>query len=443
MAEREIRRALTALARDLRVNEQPGPGTPHAWKTIPQHLHHLVPGETIPGSPPSLGMSLGTDRLYRQALELLLAERRRRYLSDVKSDRELENSLWSFCCEIVLDDSFRTPAAQKSKIAAFMEAIDIPCRDYEAVVQITGIAIPYPITMGEVELVRGSPTLLKEWKLWSAPWRPQWRGHTVARMKVKGGTPRAARSRALERASMLCDELKIARSSSINAHLDDMDLAFGTGWNVVRGHGAWIHQPGRRVKQPVLWHEESLHAALDFLAPLYDLRATGRSDVQERVELAIRWFGMARSVGVPWAMKLIAMFSGLEAILVKGEGERLKGAAVAIRAALLSIAIDGHFKDPGEAFALYRDRSELVHGARTAADEKAFRRTFSVASEALRNYIAIANREVTLRSHRRILDSLADDETLADLRGWIEGYRPRGERELLSGVDGLIGQRPP
>ncbi len=152
---------------------------------------------------------------------------------------------------------------------------------------------------------------------------------------------------------------------------------------------------------------------------------------------------MARSLGVPWAMKLIAMFSGLEAILVKGESERLKGAAVAIRAALLSIAIDGHFRDPGEAFALYRDRSELVHGARTAADEKAFRQTLSVAFEALRNYIAISNREATTQSHKRLLDSLADDETLADLKGWIEGNRPWGERELLSLVDGLMGQHPP
>ena len=242
---------------------------------------------------------------------------------------------------------------------------------------------------------------------------------------------------------MLCDELRIALSSSINAHLDDIDLAFGTGWNVVRGNGAWIHQPGRRVGKPVPWHADSLRAALDFLAPLYDLRATERADVRERVELAIRWFGMARNVGAPWAMKLIAMFSCLEAILVKGEGERLKGAAVAIRAALLSIAIDGHFRDPGEAFALYRDRSELVHGARTVADEKAFRRTLSVASEALRNYIAIANREVTVQSHKRLLDSLADDETLADLKKWIEEYGPWGEQELLTATNRLMERRSP
>lgn len=241
---------------------------------------------------------------------------------------------------------------------------------------------------------------------------------------------------------MLCDELRIALSSSINAPLDDIDLAFGTGWNVVRGNGAWMHQPGRRVGKPVRWHADSLRAALDFLAPLYDLRATERPDVRARVELAIRWFGMARSVGAPWAMKLIAMFSGLEAILVKGDSEGLKGAAVAIRAALLSIAIDGHFRDPGEAFALYRDRSELVHGARIAADEEAFRRTLSVASEALRNYIAIANREATVQSHKRLLDSVVDDEPLADLKKWIEEYRPRGERDLLSATDGLIERRP-
>ena len=438
MAEREIRKALRALAQDLRVNEQLDPETPHPWKTILRHLHHLVPGETVPDSPPSLVMSPCTYRLYRQTLDLLLAERRRRYLSDVKSDGELENSLWSFCCEIVLDDSFRTPAAQKSKVAAFMEAIDIPCVDYEAIVQITGIAIPHRLTLGEVELVRGSPTLLKEWEIWSGPWRPQWRGHTVARMKVRGGTPRATRHRALERASMLCDELRIALSSSINAPLDDIDLAFGTGWNVVRGNGSWMHQPGRLVGKPVRWHADSLRTALDYLVPLYNLRATERSSVQERVELAIRWFGMARSVGTPWAMKLIALFSGLEAILIKGEGEKMKGALLAIRAALLSIAIDGHFRNPGEALALYRDRSELVHGARTAADEEAFRRMLSVASEALRNYIAIANREVKIQNHKRLLNFLADDKTLADLKQRIEECGPWGEPELLAATNRLM-----
>ena len=92
VAEREIRKALRALAQDLRVDEQLDGETPHSWKTIPQHLHHLVPRETVPGSPPSLVMSLRTHRLYQQTLDLLLAERRRRYLSDVKSDRELEIS---------------------------------------------------------------------------------------------------------------------------------------------------------------------------------------------------------------------------------------------------------------------------------------------------------------------------------------------------------------
>ena len=438
MAEREIRKALRTLAKDLRVKEQLDPEAPHPWKTIPQHLHHLVPGDTVPGSPPSLAMSLRTYRLYRQTLDLLLAERRRRYLSDVKSDRELENSLWSFCCEIVLDDSFRAPAAQKSKVEAFMEEIDIPCLEYEAIVQITGIAIPHHITLGEVELLRGSPTLLKEWDLWSNPWHPQWRGQTVARLSVIGGTPRAARYRALDRVSMVCDELRVALSASINAQFDDIDLAFGTGWNVVRGNGSWMHQPGRRLRKPVRWHADSLRTALDYLVPLYDLRATARANVQERVELAIRWFGIAWTVGAPRGMKLIALFAGLEAILVTGEGERMKGAALAIRAALLSIAMDGHFRNPGEALALYRDRSELVHGARTAVQEEAFRRTFSVASEALRNYIAIANRKIEIHNHKRLLDSLTDNETLSDLKQWIEGYSPWGEKDLLTATNQLM-----
>lgn len=440
MTDRKTRKALRTLAHDLRVREQIDPEAPQAWKAIPQHLHHLVPGDTVHGSPPSLSMSPQTYQLYQEALSLLLAERRRRHLSDTKADRELEGSFWSFCCEIALDDTFRTPTAQKSKVETFMNEISVPCLEFEAIVQITGIAIPHRTTLGDVELIRGSPTLLKDWDLWSRRFRPQWRGQTVARLRVTEGTLRAAQQRALERASMICDELRIARSSSLYVHLDDIDLAFGIGWSKVRGHGSSIHGLGKPVATPVRWHEDSLRAALDYLVPLYELRGTARPHIQERVELAIRWFGMAWSVGTPWAMKIIALFSGLEAILVKGEGERMKGAALAIRAVLLSISINGHFQDPAEALALYRERSELVHGSRTGADAKAFRRTFAVASEALRNYLAFANRNAGTHSHKRLLDSLADGEALAGLKEWIEEYRPWGERELLPEIDRLMGR---
>ena len=328
-------------------------------------------------------------------------------------------------------------------VAALMREISIPCLDFEAIVQITGIAFPQPTTLGDVEFIRGSPTLLKEWDLWSHPWRPQWRGQTVARMKVKGGTVRAAQHRALERASMLCDELRIAHSSSLMVHLDDIDLAFGTGWNKVRGNGSSIHGLGRLAGKPVLWNEESFRAALDYLTPLYDLRATARPGVQERVELAIRWFGMARSVGTPWATKLIALFAGLEAILIKGEGERRKGATLAIRAALLSIAQDGHFRDPGDTLVLYRDRSKLVHGAGAAVGESVFRHTFSVAADALRGYITFANQETQAQRHASLLDALAASERLSDLKLWIERYRPRDEKELLGAIYELSLLRRP
>lgn len=438
MAEREIHKALRSLAHDLRAGEQLESGTPHRWKTVPQHLHGLLPEDTVPASNPVLAMSRSTDRLYRKTLDLLLADRRSRYLSDDASDRELEEHLWSFCCEMALDESLRTPTAQKNKVIDFIESIDIPCADYEAVVQITGITIPPPLRMGEVEFVRGSPTLLKEWGIWSGPVRPQWRGHTVARMEVRAGTLRAAQYRALERASMLCDEFRIALPSSVRTHVDDSDLEFGTGWTVVRGGGEWVHQPGRLAGQPTRWHPKFLRAALDFLDPLYTLRASGRSDIREKVELAIRWFGMSRTVGTPWAMKQIAICSGLEAILVKGESEPLKGAILAIRAALLSIAIDGRFRDPGEALALYRDRSELVHGARTTADPRAVRRTLEIASGTLRDYMAIANQELEIQNHKRLLDFIGNDKTLTDLGRWVEEHDPWGKRDLLKGIKQLM-----
>ena len=439
VTENQIRKALRTLAADLRKRGEPDPESSFMDKMVPPHLHSLVPEAPRHCGDRSLHLSGQTYWNYRQALELLLTHRRNRYLSNPKADRELEDQFWSLCCELALDDSYRSTATQNSRIKAFMDSVRLPDREYEAIVQIQGISIPRRTLMGDVELVRGSPTLLREWDRWSGPLRPPWRGQTVARLTVTAGTIDAARRYALDRISMTCDELRISFPAIILTRIADEQVAFKTGWNALRGNGSTLYQPSLRHGKPVRW-DHTFDASIEFLLPVYDLRATARTSIQKRADLAIRWFGMSWNAGTPWAMRIVGLFSGLEALLIKGESEPRKGALLAVRNALLSIAVEGHFINPEIAFSLYYLRSQLVHGARTTAEETHFHRTFSLAAEALKNYACVANRDANIRKHSKLLDRIADTQVLDRLKGWVEYYRPWGYEELLKEIEKMLGR---
>lgn len=434
--DRKIRKALMRLAQHLRVDEPITIDSSFMTGRVPAHLRHLVSEGRLREETPPLHLSGQKYESYRAALSLLLSERRSRYLTDTQDDKQLREKFWSLCCEITLDDRFRSTTVQSDRIHTFMSDVYIPDKEYEAIVQIHGISIPHRTRLGSVELIRGSPTLLREWRLWSGPRRPQWRSQTIARMTVQGGTIKAAKHRALNRASMICDELRIAFPSVIQARISDWQVGFQPGWYALRGSGERLNQLGQLPGRPVRWGQ-SFEAVCEFLQPVYKLRTTAHPNIQRQVELAVCWFGMSWNTGTPWAMKVIALFAGLEALLIKGEHEPRKGALLAIRHTLLSIAVKGEFADPAAALSLYYDRSELVHGADTTAEERDFLRASSLASDALENYVAIANQHKNIGSHSKLLDVLSDSQFVGTIDAWINRYRPWKYKELLAAIEKL------
>ena len=433
----QIRKALRRLAHSLRSDEPMNRYPSFISGPIPTHLHSANPDAYQREGAPGLTLTGQAYSSYQGVLNLLLAHRRSRYLSDTQTDRDLTALLWSLCCDIALDDRFKSTDSQNTRIRSFMSAVHISDKQYEAIVHIHGLSIRHRSSLDEVQLIRGTPTLLREWGLWSKPWRPLWRGQTIARMTVQGGTIKAATRFALDQASMICDELRIAIPSVIQARIVDWQVAFQPGWHALRGDTKTMYQPGRLRGKLVQW-DGAFDAARSFLEPLYELRATARPNIQKRVELAVRWFGMSWNAETPWAMRLVALFAGFEAILIKGEHEPRKGALLAIRYTLLSIAVEGHFSNPAITLFLYYQRSELVHGARTDADERDYQRAFSMASESLRRYVTVANEHTDVHRHSKLLDLMADPQSLGKLKVWVEEYKPWKYEELLAEIDKLL-----
>jgi len=437
MNDQRLRKALRTLAQNIRSDEPIDVSSSIMSNTIPDHLHNLLPADFPRAETPELHLTGESYSSYHEVLNFLLAHRRSRYLSGIQEDKALKELLWSLCCEIALDKRFKSTESQSTRIRTFMSAVHIPDKEYEAIVQIHGLSIQRPSSLDDIELMRGSPTLLREWDLWSKHWRPQWRAQTIAKMTVRAGSIKAARLFAIDRASMICDELRIAFPSTTLARIVAWQVAFQPGWHAVRGNGECTNQLRQLRGSPVRWGQ-SLDDAREFLQPLYTLRASARPHIQKRVELAVRWFGMSWNAETPWAMRLVALFAGLEALLIKGEHESRKGALLAIRYTLLAIAVEGRFSNPAITLFFYYQRSELVHGARTNADEREYQRAFSMASDSLRRYVAIANQNADVHRHNKLLDLIADPQDLEELKAWINEARPWKHDELLAEVKKLL-----
>jgi hypothetical protein len=91
------------------------------------------------------------------------------------------------------------------------------------------------------------------------------------------------------------------------------------------------------------------------------LPAEGRNEVEDRAERALEWFERGQ-LAVDPIVRLLFLFSALEAIL-GDRSEKLKGHALAVRRAMLSLLTSGGFRHPKSTYLLYDEaRSYAIHG---------------------------------------------------------------------------------
>lgn len=94
---------------------------------------------------------------------------------------------------------------------------------------------------------------------------------------------------------------------------------------------------------------------------LSTLPLTGANEVEHRTNLALRWFERAQLAADP-NVEVLYLFFALES-MIGDKSEGLKASALAVRRAVLGLAVRGGFTHPARIFLLYDEvRSAAVHG---------------------------------------------------------------------------------
>jgi hypothetical protein len=183
--------------------------------------------------------------------------------------------------------------------------------------------------------------------------------------------------------------------------------------------------------------------ALALAEPAADLPQTPTTDLDHRVERALRWFERAQLAFDP-TDELLYLFFALESIL----GERsdgLKGHSLALRRAMLGLLTTGSFAHPTRTYLLYDEvRSATVHGEDAwAFDEDVLSRFSWDVREAINEYIRFAREHhITERkSMRRALDTsprragVLEGLVSQDPKSWRRFAQRDAERRKRSSSD--------
>jgi hypothetical protein len=123
------------------------------------------------------------------------------------------------------------------------------------------------------------------------------------------------------------------------------------------------------------------------------------SEIEEKVEIAVRWMDRAWFAGDP-LIGLLYLFFALEALL-GDKSEGLKGKGLAFRQAMLSAAVTGAFEHPNKTLFLHEKvRSAAVHGGvPSEIDDAVTRGLRSSMTRTLNHYLTYAREEgVTTRA---------------------------------------------
>jgi hypothetical protein len=246
----------------------------------------------------------------------------------------------------------------------------------------------------------------------------------VATVEVEGSSFARMADRARDRVNHLLRAVRIAQSAHV--HDDQLRFRIGIGHAFDERLQGWDQRDDEPYELTLT--EQDVSELLSH--PAMSVPISGRSDIEEKAALAMRWMERACLTGD----NLIAMlyrFFALEAVL-GDKSEGLKAHGLAFREMMLSHIIDGGFRHPNATFFYYDQiRSVAVHGGQAPDVPRGIAAQFEWAvRDALGNYLALARQQGFSRRGKllRFLDQHPDKPKLL---AWIRDHGGPGWNEFL------------
>jgi hypothetical protein len=302
-------------------------------------------------------------RAFRTALAYLEAEGELEHLTS----KDIDASLWEFCCELFLDrDEYQKQGPRHQRVKAYLDNITKAHTDFEVVVLLENISVESPLTFDGVRFEHWTERQAKEWQAFDKDLTADFVDRPVAIAVVKAGHVDWAVSRAQRKIDEALDALRFGFRASIMIRVRDNELMMRQGdRQLVKAEslGRWQKWNVSNRPSPTPLNRTSIDRTLTYLRPLSTLLARDglSSKVKDRFRLALHWLGAAVARR-DHDEKVIDLCTAFEALFCDKSDKR-KGELISLRAMLLQCAATGGFSDTFPLLRLYELRSSLVHGS--------------------------------------------------------------------------------
>jgi hypothetical protein len=337
---------------------------------------------------------------YQEAQTIVLADLRFEYLDQ----REAADALWRFVCRCHAD---RT----RDHVALFIEEHAREILDLTCYLPVEHLIVK---TKSNAAGLRMLPTTSDEIPQRGRRFALDPPVGCVIAVHVSG----TSYERMAERARALAEHglrvLRIALRASPGIHDDQLRFGLGEAYAFDDRLSGWARRPG----SPYSLALTDSGVELVRSQPVAALLPVSRNKLERKADLAVRWMERAWLATEP-LVRLLYLFFALESLL-GDTGESQKAGLIALRRAMLSVAMGRGFVNPSRTYWLYEKvRSAAVHGSEPLEVSDADVTLFaSDVREALDDYLRYGQNQGFTRQSQ-LVDALDHHPDRPHLIEWI------------------------
>jgi len=375
--------------------------------------------------------------LYRKVLNQLASEKTLEHLTD----RDIDPELWDLVCELFLNRQiYREQAARRKRISQFLQTVERPWRDFEALFAVSDLTVDGEFVVGGVTLRTITTDYARSWGLDGHEHLErtgrELDGSTVAIAQVRAGSHARASERAKERIDDALNLLRFTFCGAIYARIWDEQLLFRRKgvWAVkALGEDSW---PQTNYERGFIPFGSEIPTSLaghltEHLGPVESFLSGNTPEaLGQRVARAVHWIGTS-TTRETYDDKVMDLCTALETLLTtKDEGR--KAEAIAVRSMLLPAALEQSFPDPGIVFFLYDEkRSDIVHGSRhRICGEQDYIRLRSSAISTVTQYVQLLGTIPGVTKHSQVVEAIDSPKLLKDVIDLLKDSRGAAAKKL-------------